>query len=134
MQKIQQAMQDDAIRADRDHPAFIPVPGRRKLKVMFTSLAKFPARLPRSRLVKPRSREPSQSTLSYKNIENFTKELETSETGPTRSTINGAHCEDRPGMAKMVYKIVKYLQSLRADAMVLLQSLSFLKDEQTVSL
>ena len=27
MQKIQQAMQDDAIRADRVHPAFIPVPG-----------------------------------------------------------------------------------------------------------
>ena len=29
MQKIQQAMQDDAIRADRDHPAFIPAPGRK---------------------------------------------------------------------------------------------------------
>ena len=39
-------------------------------------MAKFPASLPRSRLVKPRSREPSQSTLSYENIENFTKELE----------------------------------------------------------
>ena len=37
-------------------------------------------------------------------------------------------------MAKRVYKIVKYLQRLRADAMVLLQGLSFLKDEQTVSL
>ena len=29
MQKIQQAMQEDATRADRDHPAFIPVPGRK---------------------------------------------------------------------------------------------------------
>ena len=29
MQKVQQAMQDDAIRAARDHPAFISVTGRK---------------------------------------------------------------------------------------------------------
>ena len=39
-------------------------------------MAKFPARLPRSRLEKPRSREPSQPALSYEHIENFTKDLE----------------------------------------------------------
>ena len=39
-------------------------------------MAKSPARLPRSRLEKPRSRERSQPALSYKHIENFTKDLE----------------------------------------------------------
>ena len=39
-------------------------------------MAKFPARLPRSRLEKQRSREPSQPALSYEHIENFTKDLE----------------------------------------------------------
>ena len=39
-------------------------------------MAKFPARLPRSRLEKPRSREPSQPALLYEHIENFTKDLE----------------------------------------------------------
>ena len=39
-------------------------------------MAKFPARLPRSLLEKPRSQEPSQSALSHEHIENFTKDLE----------------------------------------------------------
>ena len=39
-------------------------------------MAKFPARLPRSRLEKLRSREQSQPALSYIHIENFTKYLE----------------------------------------------------------
>ena len=39
-------------------------------------MAKFPARFPRSRLEKPRSRELSQPALSYEHIENFTKDLE----------------------------------------------------------
>ena len=39
-------------------------------------MAKFPARLPRSRLEEPRSREPSQPALSYEHIETFTKDLE----------------------------------------------------------
>ena len=38
-------------------------------------MAKFPTCLSRSRLEKPRSREPSQLTLSYEHIENFTKDL-----------------------------------------------------------
>ena len=43
MSKLQQAMQDDASWA-RIHPAFIPVTGLK------SHMAKFPARLPRSRL------------------------------------------------------------------------------------
>ena len=39
-------------------------------------MAKFSAPLPRSRLEKPRSREPSQPSLSYEHIENFTKDSE----------------------------------------------------------
>ena len=62
MPKMQQAMQDHAIWA-RIHPAFIPVTGLK------SHMAKFPARLPRSRLKKPRSREPSQPALSYEQIE-----------------------------------------------------------------
>ena len=60
MWKIQQAKQDD----------FIPVTG------MKCNMAKFSARLLRSRLEKPRSREPSQPALSCEHIENFTKDLE----------------------------------------------------------
>ena len=37
-------------------------------------MAKFPARLLRSRLEKQRSQELSQSALSYKHIEHFTKD------------------------------------------------------------
>ena len=70
MWKIQQAMQDDAIRTARIHLAVHP--GNRDEVFM----AKFSARLPRSRLEKPRSREPSQPALSYEHIENFTKDLE----------------------------------------------------------
>ena len=51
MWKIQQAMQDDAIRTARIHPAVHP--GNRDEVFIWQ---KFPARLPRSRLEKPRSR------------------------------------------------------------------------------
>ena len=70
MCKIQQAIQDDAIQAASVYPAFIPVTG---LKCPY---GKISALLPRSRLEKPRSGEPSQLALSYKDIENFTKDLE----------------------------------------------------------
>ena len=63
MRKIQQAMQDDDIQTARIHPAFIQVAGLK-------------CSLPRSRLEKPRSWEPSQLALSYEHIENFTKDLE----------------------------------------------------------
>ena len=39
-------------------------------------MAKFSARLQRSRVEKPRSREPSQPALSYGHIKYFTKDLE----------------------------------------------------------
>ena len=39
-------------------------------------MAAFPARLPRSLLEKPRSRQPSQPALSYEHIQDFTKDLE----------------------------------------------------------
>ena len=67
MWKIQQTMQDIADFIRTIHPAFIPVTGLK------CSYGKFSARLPRSRLEKPRSREPSQPTLSYEHIENFYK-------------------------------------------------------------
>ena len=51
MWKIQQAMQDDAIQTARIHPAVHP--GNRDEVFIWQ---KFPARLPRSRLEKPRSR------------------------------------------------------------------------------
>ena len=55
-------------------------------------MAKFPARLRRSRLEKQRSREPSQHALSYKHIENFTKDLEvTRDLGNRASPVNQAH-------------------------------------------
>ena len=64
MWKIQQTMQDDAIRTTRIHPT------------VNVHMAKFPARLPRSRLDEPRSREQSQQAHSYEHIANFTKDLE----------------------------------------------------------
>ena len=70
MWKIQQAMQDDAIRTARIHPAFIPVTG---MKCSYGEISNPLTRLPRSRLEIPRSREPSQPALSYEHIENFTK-------------------------------------------------------------
>ena len=55
-------------------------------------MAKFPARSPRSRLEKPRSREPSQPALSYEHIENFTKDLEVRrDLGNRFSPVNQAH-------------------------------------------
>ena len=55
-------------------------------------MAKFPARLPRSRLEKPRSREPSLPALSYEHIENFTKDLEVRrDLGNRASPVNRAH-------------------------------------------
>ena len=56
--KIQQAMQDDAMGAARIHPAVHP--GNRAEVFIWQ---KFPARIPRSLLEKPRSREPSQPAL-----------------------------------------------------------------------
>ena len=51
-------------------------------------MAKFPARL-------PRSREPSQPALSYEYIENFTKDLEvTRDLGNRASPVNRAHTEE----------------------------------------
>ena len=48
-------------------------------------MAKFPARL-------PRSREPSQPALSYEHIENFTKDLEVRrDLGKMASPVNRAH-------------------------------------------
>ena len=81
MWKIQQAMQDDAIRAV--HTAFIPVRD---------SLSNFSARLE-----KPRSREPSQPALSYEHIENFTKDLEV-----RRDLGNRAHVK-RPLKQNKIY-------------------------------
>ena len=61
-------------------------------------MAKFPARLPRSRLEKLRSREPSQPALSYEHIENFTKDLEVRRDLRNRaSPVNRAHMK-RPLM------------------------------------
>ena len=55
-------------------------------------MAKFPAPLSRSRLEKPRSREPSQPALSYEHIENFTKDLEVRrDLGNRASPVNRAH-------------------------------------------
>ena len=54
-------------------------------------MAKFPARLPRSRLEKPISREQSQPAHTYEHIANFTKDLEVrrdlGNRGPARSTV-----------------------------------------------
>ena len=62
-------------------------------------MAKFPARLPRSRLEKPRSREPSQPALSYEHIENFTKDLEVRrDLGNQASTVNRAHMKRPSGL------------------------------------
>ena len=63
-------------------------------------MAKFPARLPRSRLEKPRSREPSQPALSYEHMENFTKDLEVRrDLGNRASPVNRAHMK-RPLVRK----------------------------------
>ena len=63
-------------------------------------MAKFSARLPRSRLEKPRSREPSQPALSYEHIDNFTKDLEVRrDLGNRASPVNRAHMK-RPLLEK----------------------------------
>ena len=84
--KIQQVNQHNAIGhllLRRMHPPFIPVTG---MKCSYGC----PARLPRSRLQKPRSWEPSQPALSYEHIENFTQDSKWKckilETGPAWST------------------------------------------------
>ena len=57
-------------------------------------MAKFPARL-------PRSREPSQPALSYEHIENFTKDLEVRrDLGNRASPVNRAHMK-RPLLARI---------------------------------
>ena len=68
MWKIQQAMQDDAIRTARIHPGNVT-----GMKCSYGEISNPLTRLPRSRLEKLRSREPSQPALSYEHIENFTK-------------------------------------------------------------
>ena len=70
MWKIQQEMQDDAIRTARIHPALHP--GNRDEVFIWQNFQ--PAY--RKRLKKARTREPSQPALSYERIENFTKDLE----------------------------------------------------------
>ena len=71
----------DAIRTATIYPVFTSV-----------LMAKFPARLPRSRLEKPRSREPSQPALLYEQIENFTKDLEVRrDLGNPASLVNRVH-------------------------------------------
>ena len=62
---------DDTVQATRIHPAFIPVTW---LKCSYSQ--KILKHLPRSRLEKRRSREPSQPALSYDHMENFIKDLE----------------------------------------------------------
>ena len=55
-------------------------------------MAKFPARLPRSRLEKPISREQSQPAHSYEQIANFTKDLEVRrDLGNRASPVNRAY-------------------------------------------
>ena len=77
MWKIQQEMQDYAIRTARIHPDVLcHMKTSSRLSVWNFHMAKFSARLPRSRLEKPRSREPSRPALSYEHIENFIKDLE----------------------------------------------------------
>ena len=64
-------------------------------------MAKFPARLPRSRLEKPRSQEPIQPALSYEHIENFTKDLQVRrDLGNWASPVNRAHMK-RPLRARV---------------------------------
>ena len=90
MWKIQQAMQDGAIRTARIHLAIHP--GNRDEVFIW------PARLPRSRLEKPRSREPSQPAISYEHIETFTKDLEVRrDLGNRASPVHRAHMK-RPSM------------------------------------
>ena len=55
-------------------------------------MAKFPALFPISQLEKPNSQEPSQPTLSYEHIENFTKDSEIKrDFGNLASPVNQAH-------------------------------------------
>ena len=67
------------------------------------NMAKFPARLSRSRFEKPRSREPSQPALSYKHIENFTKNLEIRrDLGNRASPVNRAHVKMPVGTLRRI--------------------------------
>ena len=66
MWKLQQAMQDDAIRTARIHPAVHP--GNRAEVFQGVHMAEFPARL-------PRSREPSQLALSYMNTSKILRRI-----------------------------------------------------------
>ena len=67
------------------------------------NMAKFPARLSRSRFEKPRSRQPSQPALSYKHIENFTKNLEIRrDLGNRASPVNRAHVKMPVGTLRRI--------------------------------
>ena len=87
MWKIQQAMQDDAIRTARIHPAVHP--GNRDEVFIWQNFQ------PAYRDLgwkKPRSREPSQPALSYEHIEHFSKDLEVRrDLGNRASPVNRAH-------------------------------------------
>ena len=75
MWKIQQAMQDDAIRTARIHPAVHP--GNRDEVFIWQNFQPAYRDLGFSRSSRfSRSQEPSQPTLSYEHIETFTKDLE----------------------------------------------------------
>ena len=80
MWKIQQAMQDDAIRTATIHLALIPVTG---LKCSYGKIS--------SPLTEISGTEPARP-VSYEHIENFTKDLEvTRDLGNRASPINRAH-------------------------------------------
>ena len=75
MWKIQQAMPGKQSQTLPSGPLeFIPLLSR--LPGWSVHMAKFPARLRRSRMEKSRSWEPSQAAHSYEHIENFTKDLQ----------------------------------------------------------
>ena len=79
--KIQQAMEDDAIPTARIHPDIYPC----NRAVVFIWQNFQPAYL-------SRSREPSQPSLSYEHIENFTKDLEVRrDLGNRARPVNRAH-------------------------------------------
>ena len=84
MWKIQQAMQDDAIRTARIHPAVHP--GKRDEVFIWQNFQHA------YRDLGWKNREPSQPAISYEHIENFTKDLEVRrDLGNQASPVNRAH-------------------------------------------
>ena len=96
LMKSKQAKQDDARRVALLHALLGRIHPGNQAEVFIWQ--KFPARLSKSRLEKPRSREPSQRDLSYEHIEIFTKELEVKrDLGNRASPANRAHMK-RPSV------------------------------------